>query len=80
MKIKEYRETFSPPSRPDRRTVLAWARAGHIYSEKRGGLVYVDPDRAPNVVEEAEQSAEATEAPRLWASDNDLVRQVLDRS
>lgn len=45
MKISEYQMTFTPGSRPDRRTVLAWVRHGTLHGERRGNTWYVDPDR-----------------------------------
>lgn len=47
MKISEYRKLFSPASRPDPRTVRAWVDRGELYGERRGGILYVDPDRRP---------------------------------
>lgn len=48
MKITEYLETFTPASRPDRRTVRAWYERGEIYGEIRGRMLYVDPCRKVN--------------------------------
>jgi len=45
MKISEYRQTFTPASRPDQRTVIAWIKRGEIYGERRGKIWYVDPTR-----------------------------------
>lgn len=47
MKVSEYRKMFTPGSRPDPRTVYRWWERGEIYGEKRGGMLYVDPDRDP---------------------------------
>ena len=45
MKISEYRMGFTPASRPDQRTVIAWIKRGEIYGERRGKIWYVDPTR-----------------------------------
>jgi len=45
MKISEFQEAFTPASRPDQRTVVAWIRNGQLYGEKRGRAWYVDPQR-----------------------------------
>ena len=47
MKVSEYRMMFSPASRPDPRTVRAWVDRGELYGERRGGLLFVDPERDP---------------------------------
>jgi len=47
MKVSEYRMMFSPGSRPDPRTVRAWVERGELYGERRGGLLFVDPERDP---------------------------------
>lgn len=45
MNITEYLNTFSKPSRPDRRTIIRWIENNQIYGEKRGKAYYVDPNR-----------------------------------
>lgn len=45
MNITEYLNTFSKPSRPDRRTIIRWVENNQIYGEKRGKSYYVDPNR-----------------------------------
>ena len=47
MRISEYRKMFSPASRPDPRTVRSWVNQGQLYGERRGKVLYVDPDRKP---------------------------------
>lgn len=45
MNITEYLNTFSEPSRPDRRTVIRWIETDQIYGERRGKSYFVDPNK-----------------------------------
>jgi hypothetical protein len=47
MTITEFREMFSPGSRPDRRTVIGWIKSGELAGRRLGGQWYIDPDIDP---------------------------------
>lgn len=47
MRVEEFRQQFTPDSRPDPRTVRAWIERGEVWGRRIGGRWYVDPDREP---------------------------------
>lgn len=44
-KISEFQESFTPKSRPDRRTIMRWIKKRDIYGIKLGGVFYIDTDK-----------------------------------
>lgn len=74
MKVSTYLNAcFAPGDAPDPRTVHAWWEKGQIAGEKRGRVLYVDPDRDPSESPATHQPAPRPVSPAAQR----LVDQVL---
>ena len=66
MRVNDYRRThfLRPPAAV---TVRKWAKAGEIYGEQHGRLIYVDPDRDPKDSPMMKEAQEQTSDPDVAA-------------
>ena len=44
MKISEFRESFTPKSRPTTRTVKKWYDSGAVAGKQYGSIIYIESD------------------------------------